>query len=266
MRIFRVLLPSLLLLAATAGAAPVTLNLKDADINALIASIAEITGRNFIVDPRVQGQVTVVSSRPLDETEVYDVFLSILAVHGYAAVPGDKATKIVPIAGAKQEQIPNLGAAPGDSDDQLVTQVFRLRNVAAAQLVPLLRPLIPPDGHLAGYAPGNLLIITDRAGNVRRLAELIDRMDQASDSTVERIKLQHASATEVVNLVREVTADQQGEGLVTPRLVADRRSNSVLISGDPDSRRQLRELIATLDTPLERSGNTRVHYLSHARA
>ena len=262
------LLYGLLLLIASAPALanPVTLNLKDADINALSASGSEITGRNFIVDPRVQGRVSVVSSRPLPSNEIYAIFLSILAVHGYAAVPGEAATKIVPIAGAKQEQIPNLGTLPIDGDDQMVTQVLELRHVAAAQLVPLLRPLIPADGHLAAYAPGNSLIISDRVGNVRRIAELVERMDQAGSTGNEIITLEHAGAEEVARLLRELIPGQQAEGALPPRVVADARSNSLLLSGGETARRQLRPLIAALDTPMAAAGNTRVVYLRHARA
>lgn len=262
---------ALALLTTIAQAAPVTLNLKDADINALIASIAEITGKNFIVDPRVQGRVTVVSSRPLEEDEVYEVFLSILAVHGYAAIPGDSAVKIVPAAGAKQEQIPNLGGTAPDTaiggEDQMVTQVIQVRNVAAAQLVPLLRPLIPPDGHLAAYAPSNVLVVSDRAGNVRRIAELIGRMDRASDAEIERIPLHYAQATELTGLLQGLVAGRQTEGGgATPQLAADPRSNSILLSGDTETRRRLRDLIGQLDTPLPAAGNTQVVYLKYARA
>ncbi len=256
------------LLPGSALAAPVTLNLKDADIGALIASIAEITGQNFIIDPRVQGRVTVVSSRPLEEAEVYEVFLSILAVHGYAAVPVGQAIKIVPITGAKQEQIPNLGVESIGGDDQMVTQVIQVRNVAAAQLVPLLRPLIPPDGHLAAYAPGNVLVVSDRAGNVRRIAELIGRMDQASGAEIEVVTLAHARAGELTALLGSLVSSQaQAEGAASPpQLVADERTNSILLSGDSDTRRRLRTLINELDTPLAASGNTRVVYLRYARA
>lgn len=258
----------LVMLFGNARAAPVTLNLKDADIGALIASIAEITGKNFIIDPRVQGRVTVVSARPLEEDEVYEVFLSILAVHGYAAVPGERAIKIVPVTGAKQEQIPNLGVEGIGGDDQMVTQVIQVRNVAAAQLVPLLRPLIPPDGHLAAYAPSNVLVVSDRAGNVRRIAELIGRMDRASGAEIEVVPLAHARAGELANLLGNLIGGQaQAEGAASPpRLAADERSNSILLSGDSEDRQRLRGLIRELDTPLASSGNTRVVYLRYARA
>lgn len=260
----------LLILMMNTRAAPVTLNLKDADINALVTSISEITGKNFIVDPRVKGRVSVVSSKPMDEKEIYQVFLAILAVHGFAAVPGDKVIKIVPAAGAKQENIPTLDGDGGNGDDQVVTQVIQVKNVSAAQIVPILRPLIPPQGHLAAYAPTNVLIISDLAGNVKRVAHLIARIDQASDEQVEIVPLQHATATEVVRLLNNLEQSKGQTDPATPantaRLAADERTNSVLMSGDANTRLRLRALIAHLDTPLENTGNTEVIYLRYAKA
>jgi len=267
------LVAALLLLTAssTAWAAPVTLNLKDADINALIASIAEITGRNFIVDPRVSGRVSVISSTPMDEEEIYRVFLSVLAVHGFAAVPGENVTKIIPAANAKQENIPTLDQLNGGGEDQVITRIIEVENVSAAQIVPILRPLVPPQGHLAAYAPTNVLIISDLAGNVERLANIIQRMDQASNQQAEIIPLQHASATDVARLIESLEQQgpanaQAGPDVNPPRLVADERTNSILLSGNQSDRLRLRGLIAHLDTPLERTGNTQVVYLRYARA
>ena len=262
---------ALLLWTASSLAAPVTLNLKDADINALVASIAEITGKNFIVDPRVKGKVTVVSGRALDEKEIYDIFLSILAVHGFAAIPGDNVIKIVPSAGAKQEQVPVVGlesAGPGAS--QIVTRVIQVKNVAAAQLVPILRPLIPPEGHLAAYAPTNVLIVADLAGNVQRIADIIAQIDRASNEETELVALQNAAAAEVVRLLTALeqssaASDPAGASKM-PRLIADERTNSILISADQANRERLRQVIANLDTPLQSTGNTQVVYLSYAKA
>lgn len=270
----RYTLKNLLLLALIiiqpAVSAPVTLNLNNADINALISSISEITGKNFIVDPRVKGRVTVISSKPMAEDEIYEVFLAILAVHGFAAIPAGNIIKIVPAAGAKQEDIPTVGPSPEEPADQVVTRVIQVQNIAAAQIVPILRPLIPPQGHLAAYPSTNVLIVSDSAGNVERIADIIRRIDVASDQRVEVIPLQNASATEVV---RTLTALEQGQaqatqgGAGTPaRLVADERTNSILLTADPASRLRLRTLIAHLDTPLEQVGNTQVVYLRYAKA
>lgn len=262
------LLAALLVLSAPPSRAQsVTLNLKDADITALISTVSKITGKNFVVDPRVKGNVTVVSARPLDADEVYEVFLSILEVHGFAAIPADKVIKIVPDVKAKQGGVPMPPSLRGLPDDEVVTRVIQVENVEAAQLVPILRPLVPQQGHLAAYPPSNMLIISDRAGNTARLAEIIGRIDQESDSEVELIPLQHASAAEVVRIVealQQQEAKAQAGRLV--RIVADERTNSVLLSGERSDRLRLRALITHMDTPLERGGNTRVLYLRYAKA
>ncbi|MBK8183817.1 MAG: type II secretion system secretin GspD [Candidatus Competibacteraceae bacterium] len=265
----------LLLLASictvAADAAPVTLNLKDADINALVESMSVLTGKNFIVDPRVKGRVTIISSKAMDEKELYEVFLAVLGVHGFAAVPGGNVIKIVPAAGAKQENIPTVDQQRGIEPDQIVTRIIQVQNVAAAQIVPILRPLIPPQGHLAAYTPTNVLIVSDTAANVERVASIIARVDLASNEEVEIVPLRHASATEVV---RVLTALEQGKAKNDPavaagtpsRLVADERTNSILLSGDKVSRLRLRTLISHLDTPVDSGGNTQVVYLRYAKA
>ncbi|MCP5450525.1 MAG: type II secretion system secretin GspD [Gammaproteobacteria bacterium] len=260
-----------LLLAAPVWAAPVTLNLKDADINALVESMSVLTGKNFIVDPRVKGRVTIISAKPMDEKELYEVFLAVLGVHGFAAVPSGKVIKIVPAAGAKQESIPTVDQRQGVEPDQVVTRVIQVQNVSAAQIVPILRPLIPPQGHLAAYTPTNVLIVSDSAANVERVASIIGRIDLASNEEVEIVALRHASATEVV---RVLTALEQGKARndpaatvgTPPRMVADERTNSILLSGDKLSRLRLRTLIAHLDTPVDSGGNTQVVYLRYAKA
>ncbi len=259
------------LLVVAAYAAPVTLNLKDADINALVESMSVLTGKNFIVDPRVKGKVTIISAKAMDEKELYEVFLAVLGVHGFAAIPGDNVTKIVPAAGAKQESVPTVELRSRVEADQIVTRIIQVQNVSAAQIVPILRPLIPPQGHLAAYTPTNVLIISDTAGNVERIAAIIARIDLASNEEVEIVALRHASATEIV---RVLTALEQGKGRgdpaaatgTTPRMVADERSNSILLSGDKATRLRLRALITHLDTPVDSGGNTQVIYLRYAKA
>ena len=249
----------------------VTLNLKDADIGALISTVAEVTNRNFIIDPRVKGKVTVISSRPMDSDEVYQVFLSILKVHGFAAVPSGEVIKIVPDVNAKQDGIPTASENAPGRGDQMVTRVVQVDNVAAAQLVPILRPLVPQQGHLAAYPTTNVLIISDRASNVERLLTIIRRIDQVSDSEIEVITLQHASATEVVRVLNSLSragpaaakAPAAGRQQV---LVADERTNSVLLGGDRSTRLRMRAIISHLDTPLDAGGNTDVVYLHYAEA
>ena len=260
-----------LVLIVPVQAETVTLNLKDADISALISTVAEVTDRNFIVDPRVKGKVTVVSSRPMDSEEVYQVFLSILKVHGFAAVPSGEVIKIVPDVNAKQDGIPTASDSAPGRGDQMVTRVVQVDNVAAAQLVPILRPLVPQQGHLAAYPATNVLIISDRASNVDRLLTIIKRIDQVSDSEIEVITLQHASATEVVRVLNSLNRAAPGAGKAPAAaaqqvLVADERTNSVLLGGDRSMRLRMRAIISHLDTPLDAGGNTDVVYLHYAEA
>ena len=268
---FELLLLVLLSICSPVQAETVTLNLKDADITALISTVAEVTDRNFIVDPRVKGKVTVISSRPMDSEEVYQVFLSILKVHGFAAVPSGEVIKIVPDVNAKQDGIPTANDNAPGRGDEMVTRVVQVDNVAAAQLVPILRPLVPQQGHLAAYPATNVLIISDRASNVERLLTIIRRIDQVSDSEIEIIALEHASATEVVRVLtslnRAEPAAAKGAAAASNQvLVADERTNSVLLGGDRSSRLRMRAIISHLDTPLDAGGNTDVVYLHYAEA
>jgi len=268
MNIWRYLLLLAFLSVQSALAETVTLNLKDADINALVATVSDATGKNFIVDPRVKGKVTVISSRAMDKGELYQVFLSILNVHGFAAVPSGKIIKIVPDANAKQDSIPTVsGRAPGRGDE-VVTRVIQVEHVAAAQLVPILRPLVPQQGHLAAYPPTNVLILTDHAANIQRLVKIIGRIDVAGSTDIEVISLEHASATEVVRilLALEAKADKGAPVGEQPKLVADERTNSILMTADRSDRLRLRAIISHLDTPLETGGNTHVVYLRYANA
>lgn len=258
-----------LVCALPVHAETVTLNLKDADIGALISTVAEVADKNFIVDPRVKGKVTVVSSRPMDSDEVYQVFLSILKVHGFAAVPTGEVIKIIPDVNAKQDSIPTTSDQEPGVGDEMVTRVIQVDNVAAAQLVPILRPLVPQQGHLAAYPATNVLIISDRADNVERLVSIIRRIDQVSDSEIEVIPLAHASAGEVVRVLTSLTrasAAKAAGGATDQVLVADERTNSVLIGGERTDRLRLRAIISHLDTPLDSGGNTDVIYLRYADA
>jgi len=255
-------------LALTATAAePVTLNLKDADILALVELVAEATGRNFIVDPRVKGTVNVISPRPLDKDALYQVFLSVLKVNGFVAVPSGDMVKILPDTSARTEAA--FGATPPPQGDAPATRVIKLENVPAAALVPVLRPLLSKDAHLAAAPASNTLIISDAAANVARLTEIVSRMDLPATGDVETVTLQHATATEVVRVLETLqqrTAGGEG-GSTRGAFVADERSNAVLIGGSRDTRLALRAVIANLDTPqADRSGNIHVVYLRYANA
>ena len=245
----------------------ITPNYKDADLRQIVEAVSAITGKNFIVDPRVRAQVTMLSSQPMSPDAFYAAFLSILEVHGYIAVPSGDLVKILPDANARQVPGVDLPVGRPGSSDEIVTQVVTIRNVGAAQLVPILRPLIPQYGHLAAHQASNMLIISDRAANVNRLLRIIQRIDTGADAEIEVIPLENASSGDVVRVVSALQQASTGGETGKPLgLVADDRTNSVLISGDPAARLRLRALISHLDTPLEDGGNTQVIYLRYADA
>jgi general secretion pathway protein D len=246
--------------------ATITPNYKEADIRQIVEAVGEVTQRNFIIDPRVSAKVTMLSSSPMTPEAFYEAFLSILQVHGYVAVTSGDLIKIVPDATARQYAGP-LGAEGAAGPDDIITQVILVQNVGAAQLVPILRPLIPQYGHLAAHPGSNMLIISDRASNVTRMLTIIRRIDQSNDEDVEVIRLEHASAAEIVRIMTALTQQPRSDGVpVSTSLVADARTNSVLIGGDKSERLRLRALIAHLDTPLEDGGDTQVRYLRYADA
>jgi len=251
--------------AARAQEPTITPNYRDADIRQIIEAVGEVTGRNFIVDPRITAKVTMLSSTPMSPDAFYEAFLSILQVNGYVAMPAGDIIKIVPDASARQYS--GLLSTDGAAADDIVTQVVQVQNVGAAQLVPILRPLIPQYGHLAAHPGSNMLIISDRASNVDRMLRIIRRIDQSNDEDIEVVRLEHASAAEVVRVLTALTQTPRPDGApVSTSLVSDARTNSVLIGGDKNERLRLRALIAHLDTPLEDGGDTQVRYLRYADA
>ncbi|MCB1566049.1 MAG: type II secretion system secretin GspD [Rhodanobacteraceae bacterium] len=244
-----------------------TLNLKDADIGVLIQTVSEITGKSFIVDPSVQGKVTVISSAPISADAIYEVFESVLRVHGFAAVPSGGMVKIVPVQSALSDG--GVGATTQSGPDGLVTRVIELQHVSANEVAEWLRPLLPPQAQLLANRDSNSLLVTDRAANVDRLQRIIQRIDRSSGGEVEVIALQHANAAEVASTIATLENSGQQAGALRPdgaRIVADARTNSVLLSGAPADRQRLRALIAHLDTPLAGSDNTQVIFLNNANA
>lgn len=251
--------------SANAQGPTITPNYKDADIRQIIEAVGAVTGKNFIIDQRVKGNVTMLSSTPMSAEAFYETFLSILEVHGFVAITSGDVIKILPSATARQ--YPSLMNTEGAGADDIVTQVIQVHNIAAAQLVPILRPLIPQYGHLAAHPGSNMLIISDRADNVRRLISIIRRIDQSNDEDIEVVPLEHASAVETVRLLTTLAQAPRADGrAITTSLAADARTNSILIGGEKSERLRLRTLIAYLDTPLEHGGDTQVRYLRYADA
>jgi len=233
-----------------------TPNYRDADIRMVAEQVQQVIGRTIIVDPRVRAQVTVLSNSPMSPDAFYRLFLSTLEVHGFAALDSGGAIQIVPDANAR------FGAG-----DDYVTQAIVLDNIGAAQLVPILRPLLPQSAHLASHQPSNALIVADRPQNMRRMNELVRRLDTAGTQDVEVIALENASADEVVRMLSSLNQAAQAVGGAPPiQVIADTRTNSVLLSGTGASRLQMRALIAHLDTPSAEGGDTLVRYLNYADA
>ncbi|HEY3178171.1 MAG TPA: type II secretion system secretin GspD [Casimicrobiaceae bacterium] len=248
----------------------VTLNFVNADIDAVVKAVAEITGRNFVLDPRVKGTINIVSARPVPKSLVYPTLLSALRLQGFTAVEGDGIVKIVPEIDAKIQGGP-VGAA-GVTGDRLITQVIPLRNESAAQLVNVLRPLISANNTIAAFPASNALIITDYADNVRRLMRIITSLDQPPLGEPLIVPVKNASALDMVGTLNRALADGGGQpGAADARervsLVAEPRSNSILVRSENPARAiRVRQLIEQLDTPQRAGGNIFIIYLKNADA
>ena len=257
------------LLGSAALAQDYTVNLKETDIQELIKFVAEATGTTIVVDPAVKGKVKVVSSKPVSKSELYNLFLSILEVHGYTAVRSGGVVRVIQSKDARSSPVAVRGKAGVGSSDEYVTEVIRLDNISAAKLIPVLRPLVPQQAHMAAYAPSNAIIISDVSANIDRIRDIIQRMDQSAQQQADIVKLKYAVADDVVRMLDQLNkseAKQSGAAESEVLLVADSRTNSVLISGDELDRARINKLIKYLDTPLEQSGNVKVVYLEYAEA
>lgn len=253
--------------AATAQqGAQITPNYKDADIGQVIEAVSQVTGKNFIVDPRVRAQVTMLSNTPMSPDAFYEAFLAILQVYDFIAVPSGNVIKILPAGNARQVPSNDLPDRISSTSDEIVTQVMQVRNVSAGQLVPILRPMMPQAAHLAAYPAANMLIISDRAANVNRIMRIVQRIDRSGDADIEVIRLEHASATEIVRVINSLSSAQGADAAGGARVVADERTNSVLVSGEQSQKLRFRTIVAHLDTPLEAGGDTQVRYLRYADA
>jgi general secretion pathway protein D len=262
--------------AAKAAARPsgpdmVTLNFVNADIEGVVKAVSEITGKNFVLDPRVKGTVNIVSAKPMSRSLVYQVFLSALRLQGFAAVEDRGVVMIVPEIDAKMHRSPTLG--PQDQlragGQTIQTQVFKLQHESATQLVAVLRPLITPNNSITAYQNNNTLVVTDYASNLQRIEKIIESIDQPTDSDSIIIPLQHASAVDVAQTISRLLTEpvQAADPSSRFTIAADARSNSVLArAGDPARLRRVRELVAMLDSPTSAGGNIHVIYLKNAEA
>ena len=261
-------------MVASAADDTVTLNFVNADIDAVVKAAAEITGRNFILDPKIKGTVNIVSARPVPRELVYPTLLSALRLQGIIAVEGNGVTKLVMEADAKQQGSEVMRGPVSGSGDRLVTQVVTLRYESALQLVNVLRPLITPNNTIAAYAGTNALIITDYADNLRRIDKIIASLDVPPSGEPLIVTLKNASAIDLVPLLNKlVGADtatqgsQPGDPQQRVMIVADPRSNSVLLRSDnPGRAARIKAMIEQLDTPQRAGGNMFIVYLRNADA
>ena len=248
-----------------------SLNLKNADIHSLIETVALATGKNFIVDPRVQGKVTVISSSTVSADEIYEVFLSILDVHGFIAAPSGSSIKIVPKINARVSGSVTEASNKKLAEDEIVTQVMAVKHVPAVQIVPVIRPLLPQEAHLSAYLPTNMLILSDTARNAKRVWDMVRRIDQPLEQNLEIVQLKHASAAEVVGIINSLGLNPNvstGEATAKTQIViADQRTNSIIVNAGVELLPRLRALIAHLDAPVaQMTGHTKVVYLHYSKA
>jgi general secretion pathway protein D len=254
--------------APASSTASITPNFRDVPIEQLAEAVGQATNRSFVVAPNVRAQVSLINPRPMTPTELYYAFLSILQVHGFAAVPSGNVVKIVQETNARQLPGNDLPASLNGGADEMVTTVIEVKNINANQLATVLRQLLSANALLQGVPGTNSLVITDRQSNVARIQKIINRVDQTSTNGIDVIRLEHATAADIVRTLTALMAGQQAEaaaGLV-PRIAADDRSNSILVSGDPAQRLRVAAYVAHLDTPLENGGGTERRYLKFADA
>lgn len=258
------------------GKNEVLLNFQAADIQAVIKAVSQMTNRNFLIDPRVKGNITIISARPVGRAAAYQIFISALKAQGFAAVEGPgNLVKIIPSAEAKTGATVYTQDPPPNSE-QMSTHVIIAQHVSAMQMVPLLRPLMAPTSQLSAYETANALIITDYADNIHRLLRIIEKIDQPVSTDVTVVPLTHASALDLADMIaRLATTSGVGPAAGQPQaaagdrftIVPDLRTNSLLIRTDnPGRLNQLRSLIGKLDVPATVGGQTRVVYLRNAEA
>ena len=264
------LLSVMLVVAGSVAAQEQTwkINLKNADINEFVSQIAAITGKTFVVDPRVKGKVTVISNASLNEHDVYELFLSVLRVHGFAAIETSGVVRVQQQTLAKQSGSP-LDEAKELAGEELVTRVIAAQYVDSNELVKTLRPMIPQYGNIAAISNPNVVIISDHAENVVRLMRLIERIDVPGDERVVVVPLKDAWVGNVVELLQKLAPEQLGASAKGPQsiqIIANERNNSLVLRGKTRPLAEIQKLITELDQPASETGATQVIYLSHADA
>lgn len=244
-----------------------TVNFKDTDILDVVKFIGEVTGKTIIVDPKVRGPVKVISNKPLTKKELYELFLAVLDVNSFTAVDSGGVVRIVANRDARNLPIPTEENVRS-KDDGYITQIIQLNNISASKVLAALRPLVPQYGHLSAYEPSNALIISDTRANIARINELIEQMDKAAVLATDVVQLRYAQASDVVAMVNQLEKPDPNRGATTspPIVVADKRINAVIVSGDEMSRQRIKVVVESLDRPQARNANLKVIYLSYAKA
>lgn len=245
-----------------------TVNFKNSDIQEVIKFVADATGKTMVVDPVVKGPVKVIAAEPLDSKQLYDLFLSVLAVHGYTAIESGGVVRVLPGKEAR--------SSPGtvtdnvlETNDSYTTQVIQLRNVSAARVLPVLRPLVPQESHIAAYEANNSIVISATSANIARIRELIGRIDQSARPETAMIALEFADADTIVRMLEQLLqaeGEQGAQSSAQVKLVADIRTNTVLVSGPDLDVQRVRAMVERMDRPGPQSGNVRVVYLEYANA
>ncbi|AXK40577.1 type II secretion system secretin GspD [Crenobacter cavernae] len=257
---------SFMALQALAQTDEVMLNFVNADIESVVKAVGEISGRNFVIDPRVKGTVNIVSSRPVPRAFAYQILLSSLRLQGYTAVDGQGVTKILPEADAKLHAGARTRSAGAN---QLVTKVFRLKHGNASQLVPVIRPLVSPNNPVAAFPQANALIVTDYADNLRRIEAIVESVEAGASDDLAVLPVQFASAVELATLMSKLMQETGGAGTEGGKLsiLPDSRANALLVRADtPGKLAKVKSLLRTLDVPSQAGSNVRVVYLKNAEA
>ncbi len=242
------------------------INFKDSDIQEVIKFVADVTGKTVIIDPRVKGKVKVISTSALTKQELYDLFLSVLETQGFTAIEVGDIVRVIPRKDARTSAVPVVNQ-PDFGTDAYITQVIQLYNVSASKVLPVLRPLAPQHAHLAAYEPSNAIIISDTVANISRLSDIIQRIDRAGVAETDVIPLRYAQATDMATMLQQLSKNDNDSPQNTQAIiVADKRSNSLLVTGDEVRRKKIYELVERLDVSQPQSGNVRVIYLEYADA
>lgn len=242
-----------------------TVNFKDSDIQEVIKFVADVTGKTTVIDQRVKGRVKVISSKPLNEKELLHLFRTVLEIHDYTLVEVDDVIRVVPLKDARSSPVPVTD--PSSKEEGFVTQVIQLQNIAAAKVLPVIRPLVPQHSHLAAYDPSNSIVISDSIDNIARIRSLIERIDKSATPVTDVVELKYASADEMVQTLTKVDKDEKARGSKNKvTLIADKRNNAVLITGEELQRQRIKQLLRKLDKPKPQTGNVRVIYLEYAKA